>query len=75
MRNFSRTTQSAEKLDASAQESTLAHIRKIKEEMAVSNLRLRDMQGELPAQSNGFYLNLILGEWHRGNWKFEEFPL
>uniref|UniRef100_A0A8R1HXV9 Transmembrane protein 120 homolog n=1 Tax=Caenorhabditis japonica TaxID=281687 RepID=A0A8R1HXV9_CAEJA len=58
----SRTTAAAEKSDdAEEKAKILERAKSIKQEMAVSNLRLRDMQGELPAQSNGFYLNLILG--------------
>ncbi|CCD73020.1 Transmembrane protein 120 homolog [Caenorhabditis elegans] len=55
--------QSAEKLDEADTSKTdvLSHVAKLREELAVANLRIRDMQGELPAQTNGFYLNLILG--------------
>ncbi|EFP08431.1 hypothetical protein CRE_16212 [Caenorhabditis remanei] len=57
-----QTQQSLEKKEPSEEKSSIvAQIAKMREEMEVSNLRLRDMQGELPAQSNGFYLNLILG--------------
>ncbi|KAF1763357.1 hypothetical protein GCK72_011623 [Caenorhabditis remanei] len=57
-----QTQQSLEKKEPSEEKSSIvAQISKMREEMEVSNLRLRDMQGELPAQSNGFYLNLILG--------------
>uniref|UniRef100_A0A1I7UMI1 Transmembrane protein 120 homolog n=1 Tax=Caenorhabditis tropicalis TaxID=1561998 RepID=A0A1I7UMI1_9PELO len=57
-----QTQQTIEKMDSEEEKKTAAdRMKKLKEELEVSNLRLRDMQGELPAQSNGFYLNLILG--------------
>ncbi|CAP30858.2 Protein CBG11719 [Caenorhabditis briggsae] len=66
LKNFRETmkqTQMAIDKLAPCEEKTalIAHLKKLREEQEVTNLRLRDMQGELPAQSNGFYLNLILG--------------
>ncbi|CAL2035215.1 unnamed protein product [Caenorhabditis brenneri] len=57
-----QTQQTIDKLESPDQKKTAQErVAKLREELEVSNLRLRDMQGELPAQSNGFYLNLILG--------------
>ncbi|CAI2349706.1 unnamed protein product [Caenorhabditis sp. 36 PRJEB53466] len=59
---FKQTTLAAEKMtDEAERERVLERVKKVKDDVAGVNLRMKDMQGELPAQTNGFYLNLILG--------------
>ncbi|CAD6198649.1 unnamed protein product [Caenorhabditis auriculariae] len=60
MKNVKDFVKKAEE-EASTSEERKKEVGKVKEEMEVSRIKLRDMQAELPAQNNGFYLNLILG--------------
>ncbi|CAB3402724.1 unnamed protein product [Caenorhabditis bovis] len=45
----------------SLKDTSAGKVDRIKQEIELSRVKLRDMQAELPAQDKGFYLNLILG--------------
>nr|ACI49253.1 hypothetical protein Csp3_JD07.003 [Caenorhabditis angaria] len=60
MKNFRDSIKKTQNKSDLSQEE-IEKIDKIRQEVEVSNFKLRDMEAELPAQNNGFYLNLILG--------------